>query len=377
MKKISIITILVIAIGAIAYYSLQNQANKNHIDESDYGDPSSKFRYAQDKDLSPYAMFGDSSVVLMTEAERIGKQFIEIFNPDELSEVKKLEFDLKFGRVKFYDKDNVLLKEELLDPEMIARFLSVDPHAEKYASISPYAYVANNPLIFVDPDGKDIILAGTRKQQKQFVRLLSQRTGNKYRVDRNGNVFNKNGRVNAQTNNKKSGRLSQLTENAINGNNNITIGLVDNAPQAGRNGMEFDSYDSGQLDLHDFKVSDRRTQAGQLGHIITERELTPNYQDPANRTNANFQVGHNAGLTEESAIITEMSGGVFNGQQMRQDGQPAANWGVPDANGVQRVESMTITRSYGQENFQMTFGVTFQGNRARINYHDLKSVVAQ
>jgi len=72
-----------------------------------------------------------------------------------------------------------------------------------------------------------------------------------------------------------------------------------------------------------------------------------------------------------------MSGGVFNGQQMRQDGQPAPNWGVPDANGVQQVESMTITRSYGQQNFQMTFGVTFQGNRATINYNDLQSVRAQ
>jgi RHS repeat-associated protein len=28
----------------------------------------------------------------------------------------------------------------------LGRFLSVDPLAEKYASISPYAYVANNPI---------------------------------------------------------------------------------------------------------------------------------------------------------------------------------------------------------------------------------------
>ena len=31
----------------------------------------------------------------------------------------------------------------------------IDPLAEKYYSISPYAYVANNPLNAIDPDGRD------------------------------------------------------------------------------------------------------------------------------------------------------------------------------------------------------------------------------
>jgi len=31
----------------------------------------------------------------------------------------------------------------------------VDPHAEKYYSISPYAYCAGNPIKFIDIDGKD------------------------------------------------------------------------------------------------------------------------------------------------------------------------------------------------------------------------------
>ena len=40
----------------------------------------------------------------------------------------------------------------MYDPA-IARFTAIDPAAAKYSSISTYAYVANNPIAFVDPRG--------------------------------------------------------------------------------------------------------------------------------------------------------------------------------------------------------------------------------
>ena len=41
------------------------------------------------------------------------------------------------------------------NPEL-SLWLSVDPLAEKYPSLSPYNYVANNPLKYIDPDGQKI-----------------------------------------------------------------------------------------------------------------------------------------------------------------------------------------------------------------------------
>src|SRR5699024_4186118 len=42
-------------------------------------------------------------------------------------------------------------------------FLGVDPLAEKYPSISPFAYVANNPIKYIDPDGKKIVIPNNTK----------------------------------------------------------------------------------------------------------------------------------------------------------------------------------------------------------------------
>ena len=42
------------------------------------------------------------------------------------------------------------------DPTLSGLFLSVDPMADKYPSISPYAYCVWNPIKLVDPDGREI-----------------------------------------------------------------------------------------------------------------------------------------------------------------------------------------------------------------------------
>jgi len=42
------------------------------------------------------------------------------------------------------------------DPEL-GRWMCIDNKAEKHSSITPYAYAGNNPIIFLDPDGNDIV----------------------------------------------------------------------------------------------------------------------------------------------------------------------------------------------------------------------------
>jgi uncharacterized protein RhaS with RHS repeats len=42
------------------------------------------------------------------------------------------------------------------DPAL-GRWMNIDPLAEKYLNLTLYNYVANNPIVNIDPNGKDII----------------------------------------------------------------------------------------------------------------------------------------------------------------------------------------------------------------------------
>jgi len=44
----------------------------------------------------------------------------------------------------------------LYDPE-VGRFMQQDPLTGKYPGWSPYVYALNNPLIFIDPDGREVV----------------------------------------------------------------------------------------------------------------------------------------------------------------------------------------------------------------------------
>ncbi len=58
----------------------------------------------------------------------------------------------QFNGLNWYDNE-----ARQYDP-VIGRFTSPDPMAEKYPALSPFAYCANNPLLFIDPSGMVIII---------------------------------------------------------------------------------------------------------------------------------------------------------------------------------------------------------------------------
>ncbi len=53
-----------------------------------------------------------------------------------------------------------------------ARWDRMDPLCEKYYSISPYAYCANNPVNRIDPDGRDGVLVVNNNEKTLTIRAV-------------------------------------------------------------------------------------------------------------------------------------------------------------------------------------------------------------
>ncbi|MGY6560677.1 MAG: RHS repeat domain-containing protein [Luteibaculaceae bacterium] len=93
-------------------------------------------------------------------------------------------------------------------------FLSVDPHADSYPHATPYSYVENNPIVRIDPDGRD--WKDIFQQQKDGSYNLIEK--NDFVVDEYRNL---DGSV--QFYNKQSGSMSKKINNAT--------GEVNDTPQ--------------------------------------------------------------------------------------------------------------------------------------------------
>ncbi|WP_317197637.1 RHS repeat-associated core domain-containing protein [Chryseobacterium tagetis] len=71
-------------------------------------------------------------------------------------------------------------------PDLV-RWRVVDPLAEKYADSAPYVYAGNNPVIFIDPNGMEIV-NGETENRKKLEKDLKQReslSNSRYKGDKN------------------------------------------------------------------------------------------------------------------------------------------------------------------------------------------------
>jgi hypothetical protein len=103
----------------------------------------------------PYEMFGHKSSVVY---ETPMTELLYIKNKDTNSNIKALAFDIEHNSVLMLNNKDIILQKMDIEATQLLRWLSTDPHASNYPSMSPYNFVGNMPTRAIDPDGKDIYI---------------------------------------------------------------------------------------------------------------------------------------------------------------------------------------------------------------------------
>jgi len=110
----------------------------------------------------------DGNVVQYTDYYPFGLPFDDSTNPDtQPYKYNGKEYDRMHG-LNMYD-----YSARYYDPAFPV-FTTVDPLAEKYYEVSPYAYCLNNPIKYIDPDGRKVVVSGTKVYREQVKKDLKQ-----------------------------------------------------------------------------------------------------------------------------------------------------------------------------------------------------------
>ncbi|GAB2809001.1 hypothetical protein GCM10027043_05240 [Ferruginibacter profundus] len=124
----------------------------------------------------------------------------------------------------------------------IGRWMNPDPLSDKYFQFSPYQYSANNPILFVDKDGKDFGIIVDPKTKTITI------TGNYYANNNNTNSLDRT-KAAVESLNKLSGDYSFKTKGGDEYKINFDLKAIDNE---GHDGMVNDDPIGNRL----FEVSD-------------------------------------------------------------------------------------------------------------------------
>ncbi len=100
-----------------------------------------------------------------------------------------------------------------MDHELMTMWLSVDPMADKYPSISPYNYCMWNPIKLVDPDGMDWYEYTNPKTHKTMVRWTDSHNQDELNNELKGSgIDGKYLGVTAETDNKYFGLMGDIVD---------------------------------------------------------------------------------------------------------------------------------------------------------------------
>ena len=102
------------------------------------------------------------------------------------------------------------------DSDLMTGWLSVDPMADKYPGLSPYAYCANNPVKLVDPDGEEIYMLFYVTGNKRGDGMFKAAAETRKKEIESKNEFNQGKDIVLMFELKDLGQMKDMVSNAVN-----------------------------------------------------------------------------------------------------------------------------------------------------------------
>lgn len=196
------------------------------------------------------------------------------------------------GHVNDPDTGLVYMQARFYDP-VVGRFISTDPVEPapgKIYSFNRFAYVNDNPIRFVDPDGRVVQINGSDEDKAKFINQAYQSTGIKFH-DVKGKLV-QDGKRDTSVG---SSIAASVLAKAIGISQTVKIDLVHNDSS-----VLIDRSDNMKVDVSDLGALFSRNSnlgAASFTHILAERTIL------ATDKKATFDSAHEQALKIESPIM--------------------------------------------------------------------------
>ncbi|MDR2036491.1 MAG: hypothetical protein LBQ60_01060 [Bacteroidales bacterium] len=232
--------------------------------------------YAQDE--NPFAKYGyDVKVVTLTNG-----RFPEFHDRDKVVQIGSVLFNT--DSMTITGDVEIDTTAMWLDAHTVSRWISPDPLAEKYYHISPYAYCANNPIKYIDPDGRKIVIILGRNESGQISQSLEYKQSKLYNL--NGAEYNGNDAFGVNVG-ETLNNLMKVEDNKDNFVQKV-VSTLENSDKT--HYIENDPYGSNRARSLDYNEAEKGNPTG--SHVIVTLDANSEGGGDTPETNLGHELSH-------------------------------------------------------------------------------------